>query len=121
MNLNLFLAIPIATLLALFFARDAKQVRWISFIGMSIQLLLSFVLLFAYLSERKSGATTPLLFEQSLMWYASWNIHYHIGVDGIAVAMILLTSVVMVSGILISWNIERWVKEFYVFLILLGT
>jgi len=121
MNLNLFLAIPIATLLGLFFARDAKQVRWVSFIGMSIQLLLSFVLLFAYLSERKSGVTTPILFEQSMMWYSSWNIHYHIGVDGIAVAMILLTSVVMVSGILISWNIERWVKEFYIFLILLGT
>src|SRR5207248_6748522 len=32
-----------------------------------------------------------------------------------------LTSVVMVAGILVSWNIEKWVKEFYIFLILLGT
>jgi NADH-quinone oxidoreductase subunit M len=120
MNLNILLAIPLITLAALFAVSDAAKVRWISFAGMSVQLVASVVLLFAYLAGRNAGVTTPLLFESSMMWYASWNIQYHIGVDGIAVAMILLTSVVMVSGILISWNIQNQVKEFYILLILLG-
>ncbi len=121
MNLNLLLAIPLLTLVALFVVRDEKKVRWISFIGMSVQLVVSVVLLFAYMSQRSGGATSTLLFESCTPWYAAWNINYHIGVDGIAVAMILLTSVVMVSGILISWNIQKLVKEFYILLILLGT
>lgn len=120
MNLNILLLVPLLTLAALFSVRDAVKVRWISLAGMSVQLAVSIVLLFTYLAGRKAGITTPLLFESVSMWYASWNIQYHIGVDGIAVAMILLTSVVMVAGILISWNIQNQVKEFYVLLILLG-
>jgi NADH-quinone oxidoreductase subunit M len=120
MNLNILLLIPLLTLAALFFARDAVKVRWISFAGMSLQLVASVALLFMYMAERNTGVTTPLLFESIMMWYQSWNIQYHAGVDGIAVAMILLTSVVMVSGILVSWNIQTRVKEFYILLILLG-
>jgi len=120
MSLNLLLIIPLLTVAALFFVSDAVKVRWISFIGMSIQLVVSLVLLFSYMAYRKAGYNRPLLFESSTMWYPSWNIQYHIGVDGIAVAMILLTSVVMVSGILISWNIQSQVKEFYILLVLLG-
>jgi len=120
MNLNILLLIPLLTLAALFAVRDAVKVRWISFAGMSIQLVVSIVLLFAYLGYRGIGISTPLLFESVYSWYPSWNIHYHTGVDGIAVAMILLTSVVMVSGVLISWNIQSQVKEFYILLILLG-
>ncbi len=120
MNLNILLAIPLITLAALFAVNEASRVRWISFIGMGMQLAASIYLLFAYMGERNSGISSVLLFESSTMWYQSWNIQYHIGVDGIAVAMILLTSVVMVSGILISWNIQSQVKEFYILLILLG-
>jgi NADH-quinone oxidoreductase subunit M len=107
MNLNILLLIPILTLAALFTVRDAAKVRWISFAGMSIQLVVSVVLLFGYLAYRKAGYTSPLLFESSAMWYKSWNIQYHLGVDAIAVAMILLTSVVMVSGILIHGTFKH--------------
>ena len=120
MDLNILIAIPVFTLAALFAVRDAGQVRRISLAGMGVQLAASVFLLFAYFGERNAGVSSPLLFESSAMWYRSWNIQYHIGVDGIAVAMILLTSVVMVSGILISWNIQNQVKEFYILLMLLG-
>lgn len=120
MNLNIFLAIPLLTLAALFAVKDAKQVRWISLTGMLVQLGVSLMLLFAYMAQRQAGIQSALLFESTTMWYPAWNIQYHIGVDGIAVAMILLTSVVMVSGALVSWNIQYQVKEFYIFLVLLG-
>ena len=120
MNLNILLLIPLLTLVALFAVKDAAKVRVISLVGMGIQLAASIVLLFSYLMYRSADYNARLLFEYSTMWYESWNIQYHIGVDAVAVAMILLTSVVMVSGILVSWNIHKQVKEFYICLILLG-
>jgi NADH-quinone oxidoreductase subunit M len=44
----------------------------------------------------------------------------HFGVDGISVAMILLTSLVVAAGVLVSWKIEKMTKEFYFLLILLS-
>src|SRR5215203_3362181 len=120
MNLNLLLLIPLLTLAALFAVREDAKVRWISLAGMGIQLAASIALLFSYMAYRSAGVDTQLLFESSTMWYESWNIQYHIGVDAVAVGMILLTSVVMVSGILVSWSIQKQVKEFYIYLILLG-
>src|SRR6185295_2785281 len=43
-----------------------------------------------------------------------------VGVDGISVAMILLTAFVVVSGILVSWKMEMMSKEFFFLLILLS-
>lgn len=61
-----------------------------------------------------------MLFEQNYPLFASWNINFHLGVDGISVAMILLTSFVLIAGVLVSWNIEKMTKEFYFLLILLA-
>ena len=51
---------------------------------------------------------------------ASLNIWYHVGVDGISVAMILLTAFVMVAAILVSWKVERMGKEFFFLLLFLS-
>ena len=47
-------------------------------------------------------------------------ISFHLGVDGISVAMILLTAFVVIAGVLVSWNVEKMTKEFYLLLILLS-
>ena len=59
------------------------------------------------------GNTAAMLFENNYSWYAPLNINYHIGVDGISVAMILLTSFVVLAGVLVSWNMEKMSKEFF--------
>jgi NADH-quinone oxidoreductase subunit M len=61
-----------------------------------------------------------MLFEQNYALFTSWNINFHLGVDGISVAMILLTSFVLIAGVLVSWNIEKMTKEFYFLLLLLA-
>jgi NADH-quinone oxidoreductase subunit M len=48
------------------------------------------------------------------------HLQYHIGVDGISIAMILLTAFVVVAGILVSWKTEQLSKEFFFLLILLS-
>lgn len=120
MNLLLLLGLPLITAVALLFARNAKGIKTVSLVGAAIQLILSFVLLFAYRNERASGNTEQMLFQQNYNWFSSLNINFHVGVDGISVAMILLTAFVVLAGVLVSWNIQKMTKEFYFLLILLS-
>ncbi len=101
MNLSLFIIIPLVAALAVLLARNAHQVKWISFLSSLAQLGLSLMLLFAFRSERAAGNTAQMLFEQRYSWFAPLHIEYYIGVDGISVAMILLTAFVVVAGVLV--------------------
>jgi NADH-quinone oxidoreductase subunit M len=75
---------------------------------------------FAYNQERDAGNTAVVLFEDHFKFISNPEINFHFGVDGIAVAMILLTSFVLVAGVLVSWKIEKMTKEFYFLLLLLA-
>lgn len=115
------IVVPILTTLALMFARTQKQVRTVAAAGMSIQLIQSLFLLYLFLQERAGGNNAVVLFTKSFSWYPSLGISFDLGVDGIAVAMILLTSVVIFTGIFASWEVEKLYKEFFVSLIVLAT
>jgi len=120
-NLSLLILVPALTVLGIIFVNDLKKVRVVAAIGMSIQFVLAFWLLFAYLAERKAGNMAEVLFATDIMWYERLNIHYSVGVDGISVGLILLTSIVIFAGIFASWTVKDLVKEFFVWLILLAT
>lgn len=120
MNLLLLILIPLVTALAVLVMRTKEQVRWVSLTGAAAQLVLSFGLFAAYRSARAAGQTAQMLFEQKFNWFPNWNISFHIGVDGISVAMILLTAFVVIAGVLVSWNVEKMTKEFYFLLLLLS-
>jgi NADH-quinone oxidoreductase subunit M len=119
--LSLFVIIPVLTITGVIISRDARNTRLISAIGMGLQLILAGILVFLYLAERKAGNTSPMLSMSDMVWFKSLNIHYVIGVDGIAVAMIALTSIVVFAGIFASWEVEILKKEFFISLILLST
>src|ERR1043165_2442420 len=120
MNLSLLLFLPLLTAVALLFCKGLKQVRIVSLLGSGLQLSLGFVLLYLYWQERSSGNTTAFLFENNYSWYAPLNINYHTGVDGISISMILLTSFVVLAGVLVSWKVEKLSKEFFFLLTILG-
>jgi len=120
MNLLLLIGAPLLTAVAVFFSRNKQQVKWISLLGSVVQIILAFALLFAFRQERAENNSAQMLFEQNHKLFDSLNINFHFGVDGISVAMILLTSLVVVAGVLVSWNIEKMTKEFYFLLLLLG-
>ena len=120
MNLLVLLLVPIITALAVLIMRHNNLVRWTAFIGSSIQLLLSLGLYYAFNKARAQGETSQMLFEQKTDLFKSWNISLHLGVDGISIAMILLTSFVVVAGVLMSWKVEKMTKEFFLLLMLLS-
>jgi NADH-quinone oxidoreductase subunit M len=121
MNLSLFVIVPLITVMAVLLSgRGAVGVRRISLAGATVQLLLSFFLLFVYWKERAAGNSAVMLFEYRHVWFSALNIEYHIGVDGISVAMIVLTALVVEAAILVSWTIGVMVKEFFVLLLVLS-
>ena len=121
MNLSFLIILPLLTALAILPFKEQKQVRMIALAGSSLQLILAFVLLYFYWTERSAGNTATMLFETNYTWYAPLNINYHIGVDGISVAMVLLTSFIAIAGILVSWNVDKLSKEFFFLLLFLSS
>ncbi|MDP2089785.1 MAG: NADH-quinone oxidoreductase subunit M [Flavobacteriaceae bacterium] len=118
--LSLFITVPVITILFLTFTKNLQQVRIVSLVGMLIQLGMSINLLFAYFKERAVN-TDMMVFTKDYVWFESFNIHYAIGVDGISVALLLLTSIVVLAGVFISWKVTDLSKEFFISLIVLAT
>jgi len=119
--LSLFVVIPVLTMIGIVMGRDMKAVRWIAAVGMFLQLLLAIVVMYLYFAERSAGNTAEMLLTYDVEWFKSLNIHYTVGVDGISVAMLLLTGIVVFAGIFASWEVEYLQKEFFISLILLAT
>ncbi|HKR04714.1 MAG TPA: NADH-quinone oxidoreductase subunit M [Bacteroidia bacterium] len=120
MNLSSLILLPLITTIAILFCKGLKQIRAVAFAGSAIQLLMSGILLCNYWKERASGNSDQMLFQFRATWFAPLNIEYFIGVDGISVAMILLTAFVVLAGILVSWKMEMMHKEFFFLLIFLS-
>ncbi len=119
--LTLFVVVPVLTVIALIFSKGIKYHRVVALIGNSIQVLMAFNLVYQYLQLRAAGNHDVMVFMRDLVWFKEFNIHYAIGVDGISVLMILLTSIIVFAGTFISWKIDDLPKEFFIFLIILAT
>ena len=118
--LSLFPAIPLLMMLGLWISRNTKQIHAVMVSGASLLLTLSVYLVFAFLGMRADGNTAEMLFTDSFMWYAPLNIHYSVGVDGISVAMLLLSSIIVFTGTFASWQMKTDVKEFFMWFCLLS-
>ena len=57
MNLSFLILLPLLTALAILPLKGLKQVRIVSLVGSSLQLILAFVLLYFYWNERSAGNT----------------------------------------------------------------
>ena len=119
--LNLFIIIPVLTIVGILFTKDHRGTRVTAAVGMTLQLITAAVLAISFFAQRKAGITGDFLFMTDITWFKSLNIHYLIGVDSIGVWMICLTAVVVFAGIFASWEMEYLAREFYISLILLAT
>lgn len=118
--LSLFILVPVVMLLFFIPCRNIKQVRTVGVIGAVIEVALALALLFMFFQERGAGNAAEMLFTYDKVWFESLNIHYAIGVDGISVLMILLTSVIIFTGTFASWNMDPLPKDFFMWLTFLS-
>jgi NADH-quinone oxidoreductase subunit M len=119
MSLSFLIIVPLLTAIGVLFSKGLKQVRTVSLAGAVVQLAFSLFLLTQYWQQR-TLSTSQMLFEETHTWFKPLGINYHVGVDGISVAMILLTAFVVMAGVLISWTQETWSKEFFFLLMVLS-
>ncbi|HET6515942.1 MAG TPA: NADH-quinone oxidoreductase subunit M [Thermodesulfovibrionales bacterium] len=88
----------------------------------SIALLVSIVvfLLSLPLFTEFDKTTHFMQFVERHQWIPSWNITYYVGLDGISVLFVLLTTLVTILCVLISWNsVKTKMKEFYIAILIL--
>lgn len=118
--LNLFIVIPMIMLLALWASRNLRQIRSVMVVGSTLLLLLAAYLTTDFIAQRGAGAEATFLYSDSWQWYAPLNICYSIGVDGISVAMILLSAIIVFTGTFASWKLQPLTKEFFLWYVLLS-
>ena len=122
--LLLIVAIPMvgAGLLILIPGANVLAVRRFALAVAAVTMLLSVYVFLAY--DHSAGG---MQFERIWKWLeipGPWpmgdsGITLRLGVDGISALMVLLTGIVLFTGVLVSWNIEDRAKEFFVLYLLL--
>ncbi len=118
--LSLFPAIPLLMMLGLWLSKSTRQIHAVMVTGASLLLALAVLLVFRYLGLREAGESAAMLFTESHVWYAPLNIHYAVGVDGISVAMLLLSAIIVFTGTFASWQMKDQVKEYFLWYCLLS-
>jgi NADH-quinone oxidoreductase subunit M len=116
--LSLLVFLPMATAAALFLfpAGRNRIIRGFAFGSAALALALSVAACLAY--DRAAGGYQ---LEEFLPWIPQWGIGYHLGANGISLPLVLLTGIVLFTGVLISWGIDDRPREFFAFLFLLAS
>ncbi len=116
LSLVTFAPLAGALLLTILPRRD-REIRWFA-LGIS---LLTF-LLSLHLPAHFHRGVAGFQFELDKQWISSPNIHYHLGIDGISLWLVVLTTFLTPLCVLISWkSIHGQVKEFFILLLVLET
>jgi NADH-quinone oxidoreductase subunit M len=108
--------IPLAGAILILFI-PGRNLRLIKIFGITvcaISLLLSLFVLAGF-----DPANTEMQFTQRVRWIPAINVYYHMGIDGISLPMVFLTTLLSFLAALASWNIQIRIKEYFILYLLL--
>jgi NADH-quinone oxidoreductase subunit M len=116
--LSLILFIPAFAALVIFFLPkdEAKLIRWTALLASLIPFALSIVLWTNFKSD-----VAGYQFEEQYPWYAAINSTLHLGVDGLSLTMVLLTTFLTPLALLASFGISDRVKAYMMLFLFLET
>src|ERR1700684_2810967 len=118
-SLSVIVFLPLLGLPALLMLRSDDH-TWIRRIALAVSLA-EFVISLAFLVPKFDSANSAYQFVENHRWIGD-VIQYHIGVDGISLFLVLLTTFLTPLAILCSWNsIHEYVKGFFVALLVIET
>ncbi len=99
-----------------------ENARMLGLAAMVLGLVLS-IYVYVATYQNLPPAGTPwadtLRFVEQHSWVPSIGLNYIVGVDGLSATLVLLTSIVGLGGVLVSWSIDDRPREFYAFFMLL--
>jgi NADH-quinone oxidoreductase subunit M len=119
--LTLLTFFPLVGVLALLFIRpdNKNAMRWTAVAASTITFAISLWVLALF-----NASNPDLQMVTRVPWInvGGWNIEYHLGVDGLSILLVLLTTFLTPLSILSTWTaIEERVKDFMLFFLLLET
>jgi NADH-quinone oxidoreductase subunit M len=107
----------VGALLLLFFPRRDRDIRVFALVISLLTFVFSLHLP-AHFNRNAPG----FQFDKDVSWIPTPNIHYHMGIDGISLWLVVLTTFLTPLCVLISWkSIHERVKEFFILLLVLET
>lgn len=128
LSLIIFLPLVVAALLLLVPADKGAIFRWTALAVTVVQLALGLVLWLHY-----DGSIVPTSWDNAFQFVerVPWirmgiegvgvlNVDYFVGVDGLSAPLVVLSALILVIGVLSSWNIRSKRKGFYILYLLLG-
>jgi len=106
----------VAALAHQMFWKREDQLKWVTLFFTVVNFVLSLFLIF----ERGTPSPEGFLFEKNVPWIEAINTNFHLGVDGLSLWLVILTTFIMPIAVLSAWHaIEKWQAAFYIFLLLL--
>jgi NADH-quinone oxidoreductase subunit M len=116
--LSLIVFLPLLGVLLLVFVPGSahRAIRWIA-LAAALGSLASSLVLLGY-----DPAGSEFQFREDLPWIEAFGMRYTLGVDGLSVVLVLLTTILSVVSIFYSWEpIQTRVKEYYIAMLVLMT
>jgi NADH-quinone oxidoreductase subunit M len=115
--LSVIIFTPLVAALVIFLMKGERkdEIRVTALAAAVFALILS---IWAYFSYDQSIAGYQFI--EKYEWLPALGISYHVGIDGMSAPLVLLTGLVMFTGVLISWGIDDRPREFFAFLFLLA-
>jgi NADH-quinone oxidoreductase subunit M len=107
LSLILFSPTLVALVIAFLPRQEKTLLRWTAFLGSLIPLALTISAWFGF--DQGQGG---FQFVENFLWYPSLNATYHVGVDGLSLSMVLLTTLLTPVALLASFNIEDKSKAY---------
>ena len=118
LNLVIFSPLLVAALVLFLPRTEKRQIRAVTFMGM----LFNFATCIWAWTRFVPRSGTEFQMEYRLRWIDDLGVSYHVGVDGLAMTLVLLTGVLGPLVVLASWTfVEERVKEFHLALLVLQT
>ena len=115
--LSTVIFLPILGALLIFLIKRSSEtfIRWTALAVSIINFVLSLPLFTGF-----DKTTAAMQFVEKRAWIPAWGINYSLGVDGISVLFVLLSTLLTILCVTVSWNsIKLKTKEFYAALLLI--
>lgn len=109
------LGVLVILLLKPFKRENDNLIKQIALAASAATLVMSLVVLAGF-----DKSVSGLQMVDRVKWIPSWGIQYYVGVDGLSILMILLTSFISLLSVAASWSaIKTQIKQYYIFMLLM--
>lgn len=118
--LTILILLPVFGALAVvghqMFWKRESQLKWVTLFFTLVNFLLSLFLL----ADKGAASQSGFYFEKNVPWIEAINTNFHIGVDGLSLWLVILTTFILPISVISTWHaVEKRPTAFYVFLLLL--